>query len=478
MSYNATGNPASRRIASMLDEGSFVEIGGAVTARSTDFNLQAKETPSDGVITGYGVIDGNLVYVYSQDATVLKGAVGEMHARKIANIYDMAMKMGAPVIGLVDCAGLRLQEATDALEAFGSLYHKQAFASGVIPQITAIFGMCGGGLAVVPGLTDFTFMECKEGRLFVNSPNALEGNEISKCDTSSAEYQSQTSGLVDGIGTEEEILGQIRTLIGMIPANNEDDNSYEECMDDLNRVCADIANASEDTGIALAQISDSQVFFEVKKEYAKEMVAGFIRLNGVTVGAVANRSKIYDADGNAESFDTVLTVDGCKKAADFVNFCDAFSIPVLTLTNVTGYEATKEAEKDMAKSVAKLTYAFANATVPKVNVIVGKAYGSAYVAMNSKSVGADLVYAWPDTEIGMMDAGLAAKIMYADADAEVLKEKAAAYKELQSSPMSAARRGYVDAIIEPADTRKYVIGAFEMLFTKREDRPDKKHGTV
>lgn len=478
MSYNATGNPASRRIASMLDEGSFVEIGGAVTARSTDFNLQAKETPSDGVITGYGVIDGNLVYVYSQDATVLKGAVGEMHAKKIVNIYNMAMKMGAPVIGLVDCAGLRLQEATDALEAFGSLYHKQAMASGVIPQITAIFGMCGGGLAVVPGLTDFTFMESKEGRLFVNSPNALEGNEISKCDTSSAEYQSQTSGLVDGIGTEEEILGQIRTLIGMIPANNEDDNSYEDCMDDLNRVCADIANASEDTGIALAQISDSQVFFEVKKEYAKEMATGFIRLNGVTVGAVANRSKIYDADGNAESFDTVLTVDGCKKAADFLNFCDAFSIPVLTLTNVTGYEATKEAEKDMAKSVAKLTYAFANATVPKVNVIVGKAYGSAYVAMNSKSVGADLVYAWPDTEIGMMDAGLAAKIMYADADAGVLKEKAAAYKELQSSPMSAARRGYVDAIIEPADTRKYVIGAFEMLFTKREDRPDKKHGTV
>lgn len=478
MSYNATGNPASRRIASMLDEGSFVEIGGAVTARSTDFNLQAKETPSDGVITGYGVIDGNLVYVYSQDATVLKGAVGEMHAKKIVNIYNMAMKMGAPVIGLLDCAGLRLQEATDALEAFGSLYYKQAMASGVIPQITAIFGMCGGGLAVVPGLTDFTFMESKEGRLFVNSPNALEGNEVSKCDTSSAEYQSQTSGLVDGIGTEEEILAQIRTLIGMIPANNEDDGSYEDCMDDLNRACADIANASEDTGIALAQISDSQVFFEVKKEYAKEMVTGFIRLNGVTVGAVANRSKIYDADGNAESFDTVLTVDGCKKAADFLNFCDAFSIPVLTLTNVTGYEATKEAEKDMAKSVAKLTYAFANATVPKVNVIVGKAYGSAYVAMNSKSVGADLVYAWPDTEIGMMDAGLAAKIMYADADAGLLKEKAAAYKELQSSPLSAARRGYVDAIIEPADTRKYVIGAFEMLFTKREDRPDKKHGTV
>ena len=478
MSYNATENSASRRIAAMLDEGSFVEIGGAVTARSTDFNLQAKETPSDGVITGYGVIDGNLVYVYSQDATVLKGAIGEMHAKKIANIYDMAMKMGAPVIGLLDCAGLRLQEATDALEAFGSLYYKQSLASGVVPQITAIFGMCGGGLAVMPGLTDFTFMESSNAKLFVNSPNALEGNEISKNDTSTAEYQSKTAGLVDGIGTEEEILGQIRELICMIPANFEDDNSYDECLDDLNRVCTDLVNAAEDTGIVLSTISDNNIFFETKKDFAQEMVTGFIKLNGMTVGAVANRSKKYDSEGNAESFETALTVDGCKKAMTFINFCDAFSIPVLTLTNVTGFAATIESEKNIARAAAKLTYAFANATVPKVNVIVGKAYGSAYITMNSKSIGADIVYAWPTAEIGMMDSTLAAKIMYADADAETLKEKASAYKELQSSPVSAARRGYVDAIIEPADTRKYVIGAFEMLFTKREDRPAKKHGTV
>ncbi|WP_270841393.1 acyl-CoA carboxylase subunit beta [Mediterraneibacter faecis] len=479
MSYNATENSASRRIATLLDEGSFVEIGGAVTARSTTFNLQEKAAPSDGVITGYGVIDGNLVYVYSQDADVLGGALGEMHAKKIARIYDMAMKMGAPVIGLIDCAGLRLQEATDALEAFGSLYHKQALASGVIPQVTAIFGMCGGGLAVVPGLTDFTFMEAKDGKLFVNSPNALEGNEISKCNTASAEYQSKTAGLVDGIGAEAEILGEIRDLVCMLPANNEDDMSYEECTDDLNRICADIANASEDTAIALAQIADNQILVETKKDYAKEMVTGFIRLNGMTVGVVANRSKVYNAEAEVEAeFDSVLTVDGCKKATDFVNFCDAFSIPVLTLTNVTGFAATVESEKNMASAVAKLTYAFANATVPKVNVIVGKAFGSAYVSMNSKSIGADLVYAWPTAEIGMMDAKLAAQIMYADADAETLNEKAAEYKELQSSPNSAAARGYVDAIIEPADTRKYVIGAFEMLFTKREDRPAKKHGTV
>ena len=478
MSNTTSKNLASTRIATLLDEGSFVEIGGAVTARTTDFNMQEKETPADGVITGYGVIDGNLVYVYSQDASVLKGAIGEMHAKKIANIYDMAMKMGAPVIGLVDCAGLRLQEATDALNGFGSLYMKQAMASGVIPQITAVFGKCGGGLAVASAMTDFTFME-ENGKLFLNAPNAIAGNEVSKCDTSSAKFQSEESGLVDGVGTEEEILGQIRSLVCMLPTNNEDDASYDECLDDLNRVCEGIDNAVEDTSIVLSLVSDDNVFFETKKEYGKDMVTGFIRLNGMTIGAVANRAKIYDEEGNAvQEFGGTLSVRGCKKAADFVNFCDAFNIPVVTLTNVTGFEASKCSEKSLAREAAKLTYAFANATVPKVNLIIGKAYGSAYVTMNSKSIGADMVYAWPTAEIGMMDSTLAAKIMYADSDAETINAKASEYREIQSSPISAARRGYVDTIIEPADTRKYLIGAFEMLFTKREDRPAKKHGTV
>lgn len=478
MGNMATENAACNRIAALLDAGSFVEIGGAVTARNTDFNLMEKDTPADGVITGYGVIDGNLVYVYSQDASVLNGAIGEMHAKKIANIYDMAMKMGAPVIGLVDCAGLRLQEATDALEAFGSLYMKQTMASGVIPQITAIFGTCGGGLSVIPALTDFTFMETKS-KLFVNSPNAIPGNNISKCDTSSAVYQSKNAGLVDAVETEEEILSDIRSLIGMLPCNNEEDASYDTCEDDLNRVCESIENAVEDTAIALADISDNHIFFETKRDYAKDMVTGFVKLNGMTVGAVANRSKVYDE--NAEviaEFDGSLSADGARKAAEFVEFCDAFNIPVLTLTNVSGFAASEHDEKNLAKAAAKLTYAFANATVPKVNVIIGKAYGSAYITMNSKSVGADMVYAWPQAEIGMMDAKLAAKIMYANADAATINAKASEYKELQSSPLSAARRGYVDTIIQPGDTRKYVIGAFEMLFTKRDERPMKKHGTV
>lgn len=479
MSNMSSKNAAGNRIATLLDAGSFVEIGGAVTARTTDFNMQQKETPADGVITGYGVIDGNLVYVYSQDASVLGGAIGEMHAKKIANIYDMAMKMGAPVIGLVDCAGLRLQEATDALEAFGNLYLKQTMASGVIPQITALFGTCGGGLAVVPALTDFTFMEEKNAKLFVNSPNALPGNEISKCDTSSAKFQSEETGLVDGIGSEEEILAEIRDLVMILPCNNEENASYDECMDDLNRVCEGIENATEDTAIALTMISDENYFFETKREYAKDMVTGFIRLNGMTVGAVANRSKVYNEEAEVVAeFDGSLSADGAAKAAEFVEFCDAFNIPVLTLTNVSGFKASEYDEKHLAKAAAKLTYAFANASVPKVNVIIGKAYGSAYVAMNSKSTGADMVYAWPESSIGMMDATLAAKIMYADEDADTMKAKAVEYQELQSSPMAAARRGYVDTIIQAGDTRKYVIGAFEMLFTKREERPMKKHGTV
>ncbi|MBS6733741.1 MAG: carboxyl transferase [Clostridiales bacterium] len=475
---NTAQTAASKRIASLLDANSFVEIGGQITARSTDFNLSATETPSDGVITGYGVIGGNLVYVYSQDVTVLNGSIGEMHAKKIARLYDLAMKMGAPVIGLVDCAGMRLQEATDALNGFGEIYMKQTLASGVIPQITGIFGTCGGGMALIPALTDFTFMENTNGKLFVNSPNAIAGSDISKCDTSSAEFQSKEAGLVDYRGSEEEVIAGIRTLVTMLPANNEDD-VYEECTDDLNRVCPDLAACAGDTGIALAQISDNNVFFELKADYAREMVTGFIKLNGATVGAVANRSEIYDAEGNlAESMESEISARGAWKAARFVEFCDAFNIPVLTLTNVKGFKATKCSEANMAKAVAKMTYAFANATVPKVNVIVGSAYGSAYLAMNSKSIGADMVYAWSGSQIGMMDAKLAAKIMYADSDAATINEKAAEYATLQSSVLSAAKRGYVDTIIEAADTRKYVIGAFEMLYAKREDRPSRKHGTV
>ncbi len=474
----STTSQASQRINALLDENSFVEIGGLVTARATDFNLKQTETPSDGVVTGYGVIDGSLVYVYSQDASVLNGSVGEMHAKKIVNIYEMAMKMGAPVIGLIDSAGLRLQEATDALNGFGEIYRCQAFASGVIPQITAVFGSCGGGLALIPAMTDFAFMEEKKAKLFVNAPNALSGNEISRCDTSAAAFQSEETGLVDMVADEAAIFGQIRQLVSILPANNSD-LAWTDCADDLNRACAQISSCVGDTAIALSQIADDGLFVEVKQDYAKDMVAGFIRLNGATIGAVANRTEVCDENGEVvEKFDAAISPRGAEKAAEFVNFCDAFDIPVLTLTNVTGFSATTCSEKRMAKAAGRLTYAFANATVPKVNVIIGKAYGSAYVAMNSKAVGADITIAWPDAQIGMMDAKLAAKIICDGQGADAIDACAKEYEALQNNVTSAAKRGYVDQIVEPADTRKYVIGAFEMLSSKSEGRPEKKHGTV
>lgn len=482
---NSAQTSASNRINALLDENSFVEVGAYITARSTDFNMTDKETPADGVITGYGTIDGSLVYVYSQDASVLGGSLGEMHAKKISNIYSMAVKMGAPVIGLVDCAGLRLQEATDALNGFGEMYLSQVMASGVVPQISAIFGSCGGGMAVSSAMADFIFMEEKKAKLFVNAPNAIDGNRVEKCDTSNAAFQSEETGLVDFSGDEDKILSEIRTLVSILPANNEDDMSYSECSDDLNRICAGLENCAGATDIALAQISDDGFFMEVKKAYDPSMVTGFIRLNGTTVGCVANRTAVYGDNGVKEAdYDAVLSFKGCEKAAKFVSFCDAFEIPLLTLVNVKGYKASKCTERRIAKSAGRLTYAFANASVPKVTVIVGEAYGTAYLTMNSKSIGADMVYAWPNAAIGMMDATAAAKIMYADEIAKaddsmaLINEKAAAYRELQSSAVAAAKRGYVDDIIEACDTRKRVIAAFEMLFTKREDRPDRKHGTV
>lgn len=465
---------ASDRIAALLDDSSFVEVGAYVTARSTDFNMQENDTPKDGVITGYGVINGKIVYVYSQDASVLGGSVGEMHAKKIAKIYDMAMKVGAPVVGLIDCAGLRLQEATDALNAFGELYLKQSLASGVIPQITAVFGTCGGGAALIPALTDFTFMTSGDSKIFVNSPNALDGNNESKLNTASAEYISVNTPLVDGVfDTEEELLAQVRGLVDILPSNNEDCDDVS-CTDDLNRVIPNLDGLAKDARGVLQNIADNNVFFEAYKGFAKDMVLGFIRLDGQTVGCVANQ---------AEDGGDYLSTSGAYVAADFVKFCDAFSIPVLTLVNVKGFVGTVANEKNIADAAAKLTYAFANSTVPKVTLVMGDAFGTAYSVMNSKAIGADMVYAWPGAKIGTMDPEMAVKIMYAK-EIEAAEDKLSCiaeykktYTELQSSAMAAAKRGYVDDIIEPDATRKRLIAAFDMLYTKTEDRPYKKHGS-
>lgn len=466
---------ASDRINTLLDDASFVEVGAYVTARATDFNMPENDTPKDGVITGYGVINGKLVYVYSQDATVLGGAIGEMHAKKIAKIYDMAMKVGAPVVGLIDCAGLRLQEAMDAMNAFGELYLKQTLASGVIPQITAIFGTCGGGAALIPTLTDFTFMTAEGTKLFVNSPNALDGNNATKLDTASADYLSNNTSLVDGVCDDDmSVLTEIRTLIDILPSNNIDDE-VADCTDDLNRIIPNLDGFAKNGRAVLQNIADNNVFFEVNKNFAKDMVVGFVKLNGATVGCVANQ---------IEEGSDMLTADGASLATDFVNFCDAFNIPVITLVNTKGFVATVDNEKLMADAAAKLTYAFANATVPKVTLVMGDAFGTAYTVMNSKAIGADMVYAWPNAKIGTMDPEMAVKIMYekeiaaADDKVAAVAEYKKTYTELQSSAMAAAKRGYIDDIIEPDATRKRIIAALDMLYTKKEERPYKKHGAV
>lgn len=476
---------ARDRIFTLVDDNSFVEIGALVTKRSTDFNLASKEAPSDGVITGYGLINGNPVYIYSQDAAVLSGSMGEMHAKKICNMYDMAMKMGAPVIGLIDCAGLRVEEATDALEGLGEIYFKQTMASGVIPQIAAVFGSCGGGLSVSASMCDFVFVESKNGKIFVNHPNAVEGNNVDKCDTSAAAFKAE-SGTVDFVGEDEvAMINQIRDLVSIIPGCSSDDCTLADCEDDLNRLVPEFAGDLDDITVGIRDLSDGGFFVEAKAGYAKEMVTGFIKLNGATVGVIANRAAINDEKGKvAEKLSNVLTTAGCRKAEKFVSFCDSFDIPVLTLSNVTGYNSSKCSEKGLSAAVAKFTYAYANATVPKVTLVTKKAYGSAYVTMGSKALGADLVFALENAEIGMMEDKLAAQIVYADElkgakDGEkALAEKAALYSEQKLAAASAAKRGYVDSIIEASEARKNLIYAFEMLYLKDEERPVKKHGTV
>lgn len=475
---NTNALSAKDRIVTLVDENSFVEIGANITKRCTDFNMQEKSAPADGVITGYGLIQNAPVYIYSQDASTLNGTIGEMHAKKIAHVYELAMKTGVPVIGLIDCAGMRLQESTDALAGFGKIYKIKAKASGIVPQISAIFGNCGGGVAVLAAMSDFTFMEEKNGKLFVNSPNTLEGNYTDKLDTASAKFQQTASNVDVTVEGEVELLNSVRELISVLPGNNREVAFSDECMDDLNRIVPDFAAEAADPALALEDISDNNFFLELKAGYAREMVTGFICLDGMTVGAVANRTAVFDENGKEiEKFDGRLTTAGCEKAAAFVKKCDAFSIPVLTLTNVEGYATSVEEEKTIAAAAARLTSALAEADVPKVNLIVGKAYGSAYITMNSKHIGADMVFALPNAEIGMMDADVAAKIMYAD-DAEADLDQKAAEFAAQASTDAAAARGYVDSVIEPEAARKQLLYAFEMLFSKSEYPISKKHGTI
>ncbi len=475
---NKNALSAKDRIAALVDENSFVEIGAGVTKRNTDFNMQEKSVPSDGVVTGYGLVQNNPVYIYSQDASVLNGTIGEMHAKKIAHVYELAIKTGVPVIGLIDCAGIRLQEASDALAGFGQIYKVKARASGIVPQISAVFGNCGGGVAIMAAMSDFTFMEKKNAKLFVNSPNTLAGNYTEKLDTASAGFQQEAQVVDFAAEGEEEVLSGIRELVSILPGNNNDTAFSDECMDDLNRMTENFAAEIADPAVALEDIGDNNFFMEVKKEFAKEMVTGFICLDGMTIGVIANRTAQYDENGKTTAkYDARLTTAGCNKAVSFIKKCDAFNIPLLTLTNVEGFATTVEEEKTIAVAAAQLTAAFTEADVPKVNMVTGNAYGTAYICMNSKHIGADMVFALEGADIGVMDAQVAAKVMYGDDKNADIAEKAAGFAA-KSGTEAAAARGYIDSVVAPGSARKQLLYAFEMLFSKSGYPISKKHGTI
>ncbi len=455
------------RIASLLDDSSFAEIGALVTARSTDLNTDPKALASDGCVTGYGTIGGRCVYVYSQDASVLGGSIGEMHARKIVNLYDMAIRTGSPVIGIIDCAGMRLEEGSDALYAFGRIYGKMTKASGLIPQITAVVGNCGGGAGLFSGLSDFTFIS-GEGKLFVNAPDTITGNYTAKNDTASGKYQSEVTGNAQLCATEADLFAAVRALVSVLPSNNETSNDDLEGTgsDDLNRALA-VTDAASAAAL-IENLGDAGSFIEIRPAYEPSVVTAFIKLDGVLTGVVANNGYKFEGE-KAVKIENVLTAKGCDKAADFIKFCDAFDIQVLTLTNVKGFETSECNEKRIVRSAALLAGVLASSTVPKVNVITGDAIGNAANIMNSKALGADMTIAWSTAKVGIMESKLAAQITGASAsDIDAGMNGAA----------DAARRGYVDQVINAADTRKYVIAAFEMLYSKNGSEIYKKHTSI
>ena len=460
---NATKSPALSRVEGLLDENSFVEIMSEVTSRSTDFNLTKDETPGDGVVIGHGLIDGNLVFVYSQDPSVLGGTVGEKHAEKIKRVYSDAVNFGAPVIGIIDCGGVRLQESYDALNSLGEVIQLAAKTSGVVPVVSCVMGNCGGGMDVVCGLSDFTFMT-KQASMFINSSDALKGNKL--LETSSADFQSKEVGIADVFEDETELFNKVRELITLVPGNNMEGGRVDDCTDELNRASSNISKDSSVEEIA-KNLSDNGQVLMVRTSYADDMKTGLIRLNGMTVGFI----------GNSDSEEYALSTNGLYKACDFVRFLDSYEIPLLTITNIKGYKRTVEEEKTLPRAIAAFTVAISDADIPKLNLITGNAFGSASLLMNSKALGADLVYALSDSDMGIIDSDTASRIICPDGSKEDQRKVAGEFDDIQSGTINAARRGFVDRIINGVDARKYLIDGFELLFTKKENESLKKHST-
>lgn len=478
---------ARERIDILLDKGSFREIDAFVQHRTHDFNLDGQKFMSDSVVTGWGTIEGRLVYVFSQDFTVFGGSLGEVHAEKICKIMDMAMKNGAPMIGLNDSGGARIQEGVVSLAGYADIFLRNTLASGVIPQISAIMGPCAGGAVYSPALTDFIFMTRNTSYMFVTGPDVVKAvthEEVSFEDLGGANVHSEKSGVCHvAADSEADTLYLIRKLLNYLPQNNMEDPPFIQGADDplrmddaLNGIIPDDAGKPYDIKDAIRMIVDNGQFFEIHEGYAQNIVVGFARLGGHSVGIVANQPAVLAG---------VLDIDASEKGARFVRFCDSFNIPIITFEDVPGFlPGTNQEHHGIIRSGAKLLYAYCEATVPKLTVITRKAYGGAYCVMSSKHIRSDLNLAWPSAEIAVMGPDGAVNIIFRkelEKAKDAVKKKAelvADYREKFASPYVAAERGYIDDVIEPKETRPRLINALEMLSNKRDSNPAKKHGNI
>lgn len=474
---------ARERIELLLDEGSFEEFDMFVAHRCTDFGMENQRPAGDGVVTGWGTINGRMVYVFSQDFTVLGGSVSATHAQKICKIMDMAVENGAPVIGLNDSGGARIQEGVDSLAGYGEVFKRNIQASGVVPQISVIMGPCAGGAVYSPAMTDFIFMVKDSSYMFVTGPDVVKTvtNEVVTAEElGGASTHTRKSSVADGaFENEVEALSEVRRLVDFLPLNNREKAPVRPFFDEPGRVEAsldtlvpDNPNTPYDMKELITKLADEGDFYEIQEEFAKNIVTGFVRLEGQTVGVVANQPMVLAG---------CLDIDSARKAARFVRFCDAFEIPILTLIDVPGFLPGKSQEYDgIIKHGAKLLFAYGEATVPKVTVITRKAYGGAYVVMSSKHLRGDFNYAWPTAEIAVMGAKGATEIIHrADlGDADKIAQHTADYEDRFANPFVAAERGFVDEVIQPRSTRKRVARAFASLRNKKAQNPWKKHDNI
>ncbi|CAM1356739.1 acyl-CoA carboxylase subunit beta [Tenacibaculum halocynthiae] len=477
---------ARERIHYLLDEGSFEEVGILVTHRTKDFGMEDQKFYGDGVVTGYGTVNGRLIYVFAQDFTVFGGSLSETHAEKICKIMDLAVKIGAPLIGLNDSGGARIQEGVRSLGGYADIFYRNVQASGVIPQISAIMGPCAGGAVYSPAMTDFTVMVENSSYMFVTGPNVVKtvtNEEVTSEELGGASAHSTKSGVTHLTAVNDvQCLEDVKTLLSYMPQNNQETTQKipftlgDEFREELASIVPENANKPYDMKVVINGIADADSFFEIHKDYAENIVVGFARLGGRSIGIVANQPM---------SLAGCLDVNSSKKAARFTRFCDCFNIPLLVLVDVPGFlPGTDQEWNAIITNGAKLLYALSEATVPRISVITRKAYGGAYDVMNSKHIGADMNFAWPAAEIAVMGAKGASEIIFKkeiseaeDKEAKLL-EKEAEYAELFANPYTAAERGFVDEVILPEETRRKLIKAFAMLEGKKVERPKRKHGNI